>query len=65
MPVIKVEMLEGRPIEKKRELAEALTREFARICELDPALVNVVIDEYPKTNWAVGGQLIADRTAPK
>ncbi len=62
MPIIRVELLEGRPIEKKRELVASLTREMARITGCTEASVYVVIEDVKKENWGVAGQLLADRT---
>ncbi|MGH8446467.1 MAG: 2-hydroxymuconate tautomerase [Solimonas sp.] len=61
MPIIRIEMLEGRTREQKRELAEVLTREFARICGGRSEAITVVIDDVVKENWAVGGQLLSDK----
>ncbi len=61
MPIIRVEMLEGRSREQKRELSEALTREYVRICGGRPEAIYVVIDDINIENWAVGGQLLADK----
>ena len=61
MPVIKVEMLEGRSVEQKRELVAVFTRELARICGTSPQAINVVIDEVRMDNWGVGGELLSDR----
>jgi 4-oxalocrotonate tautomerase len=61
MPIIKVEMLKGRSVEQKRELAEAMTREYLRICGGRPEAIYVVIDDVEKENWAVGGRLLADQ----
>lgn len=62
MPVINIKMLEGRSREQKRELAEVFTREMVRICGANPASIHIVIEESSKENWAVAGQLLADRT---
>jgi 4-oxalocrotonate tautomerase len=59
MPFINVKMVEGRTMEKKQELVEALTREVVRILDVEPEWVTVVIDEYPRSNWASAGQLHA------
>lgn len=61
MPIIKVEMLEGRTKEKKRELVEVFTKEMARItgCGIDS--VYVVIDEVKKDNWGISGELFSDK----
>lgn len=61
MPIIKVEILEGRTREQKRELAHVLTRETARITKVSEASIFVVIDEVKKENWAVGGELLIDK----
>jgi 4-oxalocrotonate tautomerase len=65
MPIVRVEMLEGRSVEQKREIAAVFTRELARIAGCTEAGVTVVIDEYPKHNWAVGGTLMADKIQDK
>ena len=57
MPIIKVEILEGRSREQKRELAQTLTKETARIIKVSEASIFVVIDEVKKENWAIGGEL--------
>ena len=61
MPIINVKMLEGRSQEQKRELAEILTRETVRILNIKPEAVEMVIEEYPRTNWASAGQLYSDK----
>ena len=60
MPIIRIEMVAGRTAEQKRELAEALTRETARIANTSPASVMVIIEDVAKENWAVGGKLLSD-----
>lgn len=60
MPIIRVEMYEGRTIEQKRELAEVLTRESCRILRCSPDQVHVVIENISKENWALGGKLASD-----
>ena len=61
MPIINVKMLEGRSLEQKRELAEVLTRETVRILNIKPEVVEMVIEEYSRTNWASAGQLYSDK----
>ena len=60
MPIIRVEMYEGRTVEQKRELAAALTSEACRILKCGPEQVHVVIDNISKENWALGGKLACD-----
>ncbi len=61
MPVIKVEMFEGRTIEQKRELVEVLSNETARITGCSVESIYVVIDEVKKENWGAGGELCSDK----
>lgn len=61
MPIIRVELLEGRSVETKRELVEVLTRETARIAGCTQAAIFVVIEEVSKDNWGIGGQLFSDK----
>jgi 4-oxalocrotonate tautomerase len=63
MPIVHVEMWQGRSVEQKRQLAQELTEVVARISECDPATVRVLIDDYSRENWAVGGVLESDREA--
>lgn len=60
MPIIHVEMLAGRTLEQKSELAEVLTRETARIARCTLADVQIVFDERAHASWAVGGRLVSD-----
>ncbi|MGA2471720.1 MAG: tautomerase family protein [Solirubrobacteraceae bacterium] len=64
MPIIRVEMWEGRGVELKRRLARELTDTIVRIIECDPATVRVLIDDYAGENWAVGGTLQVDAVDP-
>ena len=61
MPIIHVEMLEGRDLAQKRELAEVFTREMVRICGCSEAAIHIVFDDIQKQDWAIGGQLLHDK----
>ena len=61
MPIIEVHMLEGRTLDQKRDLARELTDTFVRVCGGDATNVRVLLDELPRANWAVAGELFSDR----
>ncbi len=61
MPVIRVEMWEGRTTDQKRELVEVLSKEMSRITGCDVASIYVIIEDVKKENWGAGGQLCADK----
>jgi len=59
MPVVIVEMWEGRTIEQKKQLVEGITSSFAKI-NTPPEAVQVILKDVPKHNWAVGGKLASE-----
>jgi 4-oxalocrotonate tautomerase len=61
MPIIHVEMLEGRSVDQKRVLAKELTDAFVRSCGGDASAVRVLLREVAPVDWAIGGTLVADR----
>lgn len=61
MPIIRVEMLEGRTVEQKRACVEGLTKAFIEACGGRKEVVQVILTEIKTENWAFGGQLLSDR----
>jgi len=60
MPVVTVEMWEGRTIEQKKQLAEGITSTLVKIGVPQEA-VHVIIKDNPKHNWATGGKLASEK----
>jgi len=60
MPVVIVEMWEGRTIEQKKQLAEGITSSLVKIGVPQEA-VHVIIKDNPKHNWATGGKLASEK----
>ncbi|MGB0508255.1 MAG: 2-hydroxymuconate tautomerase [Pikeienuella sp.] len=61
MPIIRVEMFEGRTRDQKRELVKELTEAFVRTCGGRPDGLHVVITDVAKEDWGSGGELSADK----
>jgi 4-oxalocrotonate tautomerase len=61
MPIIRVEMLEGRSLEQKKELAQALTDVTVKILGTSPEAVDVLLFDMPKTDWAKAGVLWSEK----
>jgi 4-oxalocrotonate tautomerase len=57
MPSYHVEMLEGRTIEQKKKLVEAITQVSVAILGGSPESVDIIITDIPRENWATGGKL--------
>jgi len=59
MPVVTVEMWEGRTIEEKKKLVEGITSVIAEM-GVPPEVVEIIIKDNPKHNWAKGGKLASE-----
>lgn len=62
MPVVTVEMWEGRTVEQKRALCRAITEAMVEHAGARPDGLHVILHEVPKENWARAGVLGVDRT---
>jgi 4-oxalocrotonate tautomerase len=61
MPFVAVHIARGRPPEKRRRIAEAITEVLSEILEIDRRETQVLIQEHDRDNWAVGGELLSER----
>ena len=61
MPEVIIEMAQGRSVDQKRSLVQAITRAVCESCSVEPNEVTVIIHENPKTDKAKGGVLFCDR----
>ncbi len=57
MPTYHVEMLEGRTLEQKKKLVEAITRVTVEVLGGSPDAVDILITDVKRENWATGGVL--------
>ena len=60
MPVIHVEMFEGRTREQKAALVRDFTDSFVRHCGGTPDGVQVIIRDVSREDWAVAGALVGN-----
>ncbi len=60
MPVVIINMLEGRSKEMKRDLIKRVTDAVVESLKVKPDSVRVIINEVPKENFAVAGLPIED-----
>ena len=59
MPVVTVEMWEGRTIDEKKQLVKDITSAFVSI-GTSPEAVHIIIKDIPKHNWATAGKLASE-----
>jgi 4-oxalocrotonate tautomerase len=61
MAVVIVHMWEGRSVEQKRRLTKAITDAMVEHADANPSGLHVMVQEYPRDNWARAGVLAVDR----
>jgi 4-oxalocrotonate tautomerase len=61
MPTIRVELMEGRTPEQKKNLVSALTRAVVETLGTKPEAVDVLLFDIKRGDWATGGQLWSER----
>lgn len=59
MPVVTVDMWEGRTIDQKRTIVEGITATFEKV-GVPPAALHIVINDVPKHNWGTAGKLASE-----
>jgi 4-oxalocrotonate tautomerase len=62
MPTIRVELLEGRTPEQKKNLVEALTHAVVETLGSKAESVDVLLFDIKRGDWATGGKLWSERT---
>ncbi|MET3695765.1 4-oxalocrotonate tautomerase [Bacillus oleivorans] len=60
MPIINVQILEGRSPEKVHALIENITNTVSETLDAPRENIRVIISEIPKTHWGKGGVTISD-----
>jgi 4-oxalocrotonate tautomerase len=61
VPIIQVNMLEGRTTEQKRKLVAGITTAVIAALGVQPEQVRVMINELGEDDYAIGGKTAAER----
>ncbi|GAB6156289.1 4-oxalocrotonate tautomerase [Desulfosporosinus burensis] len=61
MPIVQVELLEGRTIEQKRLLAEKVTQAIVESIGAPAESVSIIIRDMSKENYSKAGVLAIDK----
>jgi len=61
MPTIRVELMEGRTPEQKKNLVAALTQAVVDTLGSNPESVDVLLFDIKPADWATGGKLWSER----
>ena len=63
MPIIRIEMLQGRSPAIKADLIARITEAAVATLGVDPEQVRVLLYELPPEHWAIGGRTKVATTA--
>ena len=63
MPLVIVEMWEGRTIEQKKQLVKGITAVMTNM-GIPAQAIQIIIKDNPKHNWATGGKLASEESSP-
>lgn len=56
MPVIKIDMWEGKDKETKKKLIESVSKAVSQSLNIPEEWVHIVVNETPKENWGLNGK---------
>lgn len=60
MPIVTVNINEGRTLEQKRAMVAKMTDIICETMEVKPPQVRIIINEMKNENFAIAGTLICD-----
>jgi 4-oxalocrotonate tautomerase len=61
MPIVTINLIEGRDAERKRRLIREVTDAVVRSLDAPVATVRVILNEVPASHWGIGGVSKAER----
>lgn len=62
MPTIRVELMEGRTVDQKKALVQALTQAVVDTLGSKPESVDVLLFDIKRQDWATGGVLWSEKS---
>ena len=60
MPIVNIQILEGRSPEKVKDLITGVTDAVVEKLEVKRESVRVLVTEIPKTHWGIAGVSVSD-----
>ncbi|MBP2077525.1 4-oxalocrotonate tautomerase [Oceanobacillus polygoni] len=60
MPLINIQVLEGRPQEKMDLLMKNVTETVHETLDAPRENIRVIVTEVPKTHWSIGGVSVSE-----
>jgi 4-oxalocrotonate tautomerase len=60
VPIINVQMMEGRPKEKVAEVIQNITNTVSETLDAPKENIRVIVTEIPKTHWGKAGKPMSE-----
>jgi 4-oxalocrotonate tautomerase len=61
VPIVQIELIEGRTIDQKKTMAKEVTDAIVRSLGVTPDAVRIIMRDMKKEDFAVGGKLRSDQ----
>jgi 4-oxalocrotonate tautomerase len=61
MPVLTINMIQGRTLDQKRSLVDEVTKAVCKTISVSPDRVRIIINEVPEDSYAIAGELMLDK----
>lgn len=62
MPWIKIDLTQGRTLEQKQHVAQAITEAMVKYCDCPESSVSIIFNDVTQENWAFGGKIKTDKS---
>ena len=60
MPIVTIELIEGRTVDQKREMAKKITNIIKEVAKVSEESVEIIFHDMKKENFAKAGKLAMD-----
>jgi 4-oxalocrotonate tautomerase len=60
MPIVTIELIEGRTVDQKREMVKKITNVIKEVTSIPEDAVEIIFHDMKKENYAKGGKLFID-----
>ncbi len=62
MPIVRIDLWEGRDSETRRELVRNVSEVVSETLDVSIDHVRVILNEIPRENWGIGGEPASQKT---
>ena len=63
MPIVQIDMLEGRTDDQKRTMVRTVTEAICEALEAKPETIRIIVRDMRREHYAVAGVLASERSA--